>query len=179
MKPLRCAENRAEYRRARRIGLLAGAGVCALVLLFVFCVWFTAVRVEDDGMSPTLHAGDAVLFDRLSKYVAAPARGDMIACRGEGGLWLGRIVALPGETVAAQNGRLFINGVLLNESLYTSEPAPDIDEYTLPDGCYFVLPDARSDMQLDLAAMTVAALDIYGRASIRIAPAYRIGLFAE
>jgi signal peptidase I len=124
-------------------------------------------RVPSSGMEPTIHcakpnpgclgtADDHVLV-QVGKDVK---RGDIIAFQtppkatsvcGEGGIFLKRIVGLPGETVS-EDGRGFISvdGKRLSEP-YISARARALDtsfhqrQWKVPAGDYFTIGDNRSE----------------------------------
>lgn len=129
---------------------------------------------------PAVQPGDVILFDRLSKYFQTPARGDIVAfsdATGEG-MFVGRVVGLPGETVAISGGRVYVGGILLDERAYAMGALPaDLAETELPVGCFFILPDDRVDAVVDAGKLTVDASRIRGRAFVRVSPLGRIGLF--
>lgn len=176
----RVAGNQAEYRRLRLYTWLWSLFVAGVVLALLFTVWLFGVTVRDAGMAPAVQPGDVILFDRLSKYFRAPARGDIVAfsdASGEG-TFVGRVVGLPGETVAISGGRVYVGGILLDERAYAMGALPaDLVETELPVGCFFILPDDRVDAVVDAGKLTVDASRIRGRAFVRVSPLARIGLF--
>ena len=76
-------------------------------------------------MEPTLHTGDAVFVEMISVYTGNFQRGDIITidAKGMDGYTheedlIKRIVGLPGETIKIEDGNVYINGQLLDESAY-------------------------------------------------------------
>jgi signal peptidase I len=158
--------------RALGIGALGVVGgVLALpVLVFVVVVALTLVgvthlyRVPSSAMEPTLHCSrpqpgcEASHKDRIFavKYLfASPGRGDIVvfhtpsraetAC-GSGGVFIKRVVGLPGERWQEQKGRVYIDGQLLREPYITAERRDTFTQgpVRIPKGSYFVLGDNRS-----------------------------------
>jgi len=175
----RVLSNRWEYGRLRRRGFFWSLLVTALFLLALFSLLLLMVRVSDTGMSPTLKLGDVVLFDRLSHHFSMPDRGDVFALRQEGGVGLGRIIALPGETVTIQNGNVYIDGVFLRENTYVQYASLDMDSLKLGQGEFFVLPDSRGDLDLSLTAgaMVYGASELLGEARMIVSPLSSFGIF--
>lgn len=113
-----------------------------LLFLVLFGLFRTAVAdwnpVPTGSMRPTVIEGDVVLVNRLayqlklplSDVVLAawqgPERGDIVTFGSpvDGTRLLKRVVGLPGDRVALQGGRLFINGlpVPLSAAEWTEEP---------------------------------------------------------
>jgi len=66
-------------------------------------------------------------------------------------LYFGRVIGLPGDRVAVENGWVFVNGALLDESYLAHvtpslahPPGLDISEVRVDDDFLFILPDDRS-----------------------------------
>ena len=96
-----------------------------------------------ETMSPTYNNGDYLLINKFSKDFS---RGDIVVFRYEaqpGTFFIKRIIGLPGEKVEIQNGKVFINGQVLNESYYSGETAGNTS-VTVGQDQYFVLGDNRS-----------------------------------
>lgn len=90
-----------------RVLALGAAGVAALVLAGSL-LWTTAV-VAGQGMKPSLLPGDWALLRRMP---VAVGRGDVVAFRmpGEALPRVGRVIGLPGERVAIEEGRPVVDG---------------------------------------------------------------------
>ena len=134
------------------IGLLIG------ILLVVFVVQRN--DVYGSSMEPTLHTGDAVFVEMISVYTGNFSRGDIITidAKGMDGYaheenLIKRIVGLPGETIKIADGKVYINGELLDESDYlpagtmtyvgAEGQARGYDEITLGPDEYYCMGDNR------------------------------------
>lgn len=115
---------------ARRAGAVPLARYnLLLVYLFAIAAWLgeyqiygkieaavsasAALPVTAADMAPTLSPGEVVFAHRGYYAEHAPAHGEVVALRNPGDrtqIWLLRIVALPGDRVAMQDGRLMLNG---------------------------------------------------------------------
>ena len=118
-----------------------------LIVLFRAFVFQNFV-VEGSSMYPTLMQGDRLIVSRLSYIFGEPERGDIIVFQypfGPERDFVKRIIGLPGETIAIQNGQVFINGKPLSSETYVQNQS--FDNYgpiTLGDDEYFVMGDNRS-----------------------------------
>lgn len=126
--------------------ILAYALILALaVALGLFVREYVAgvSSVVGDSMYDTLMTGDKVLITRLEYALGAPERGDIaqIELADRGGLYLKRVIGLPGETVELISGAVHINGQALNEP-YAALSADDF-YIELGEDEYFVLGDNR------------------------------------
>ena len=122
------------------------------VLLVVLLCWYVSkyhyqlMLVDGQSMEPTFRDKAVVLLD---KHDEERRTGDVVYCRCEnvGRYIVKRIAAVPGDSIKAQNGVLYINGLpsvsLPDESLrasYISEA-----DTRIPDGMYFLLGDNEEE----------------------------------
>lgn len=112
-----------------------------LVLTFVYGM----ARYSEDSMSPSVKAGDVLLYYRFNKnYVAS----DVLALEYEGELQARRVVAIEGDTVDITEEGVIINGNLQIESQIYEETLPYTKGIDYPvkigAGQVFVLGDKRT-----------------------------------
>jgi signal peptidase I len=127
-----------------------------LVIWSVVCITifkFILVRIEIDGISmlPTYKDHSKDWINRMAYFRHEPQRGDVVGIRLAGihAMLLKRIIALPGETVAFENGRVLINGRILNEP-YEKLPCDwNRPPVQLNSSQYFVVGDNRTMPQQD------------------------------
>lgn len=150
MTPMGAATRRAAERRAHLMRELVE------VLLFVGIV-FLAISVtqsfapSDISMQPALQPGQHVLVNKASYFFGGPTRGEIALIANPqtpGQLLLRRVIGLPGDTVVVTATTVEVNGVSLNESVYTGiapgQPeSPVIGKWKLGANQYFVLADNR------------------------------------
>ena len=105
--------------------------------------------VDGASMEPNFHTSERVIVDRLTMLLSGPARGDVIVLDSPSNaddLLIKRVVGLPNEHVLISDGRVYINGTLLEEP-YVMEYCTYRScngEWTLGRDEYFVLGDNRS-----------------------------------
>ena len=112
-------------------------------ILFGFVIG-VAVAPNND-MSPNIKATDFLMYYRLENNYSAQ---DIVVIRKNSTLYVGRIVAVDGDTVnITDDEKLQINGSIMSETnIYTSTPRYEgFAEYplTVPKGACFVLSDMR------------------------------------
>ena len=101
------------------------------------------VAVRGWSMSPVLRDGDRVLFDRLAYERGGPERGDIVLAMHPsrpGIRIIKRLVGLPGDTVAIEGNRCWVNGERIGH--LPGEPRGDARPgRTLEPGEYFLAGD--------------------------------------
>ena len=176
------------------LAVLVGVAVATMLVLQVVGVahmW----RVPAASMEPTLRcSGGLGCTGRTTDHVLSwkyfgddPKRGDIVvfhtppaAARscGAGGVFVKRVVALPGETWEERRGRVFVNRRPLAEP-YVRPRARDartIPPRRVPNGRYFVLGDNRTASCDSRVWGPVARSAIIGKAVLRYWPPWRIGV---
>jgi signal peptidase I len=133
-------------------------------------------QIPSASMQPTLRPGDHVLVDHLQ----SPRRGDLAVFRapGSGEIVLKRIVAVGGDTVAIEDGALYVDGRRRREA-YADPRAIDsvyFGPVRVRRGTVFALGDNRADSLDSRAFGAVPRSRIVGRVVARIWPPARWSL---
>ena len=136
------------------------------LVLFVKTEVANPYRIPTSSMEPTLHCArpglgceatlsDRVLANRFIYRFRAPHRGDIVVfrapeaaarlCEG-GGVYVKRLIGLPGDRISERDGAVYVNGRKLDEPYV--DPA-DRDTRTgtfgrVPAGHYFFMGDNRT-----------------------------------
>ncbi|WP_456337614.1 signal peptidase I [Fervidibacter sacchari] len=155
-----------------------------LLLVFGFEVWllfkfmFVATMIGSSSMEPTLEKGDAVIVRRI-RFTPdnLPNRGDLVFFRDPITKkdWLvKRVIGLPGETLIIWAGRVYINGVPLDEP-YVNGIVEEYGMWQIPKDAVFVMGDNRPSSN-DSRDFGPVPLDlIEGKVVFRYFPLGRVG----
>jgi signal peptidase I len=105
--------------------------------------------IPSESMEPTLDLGDRVLVNRLVYHFREPERGDIIVFDPpveSDEPFIKRVVAIGGDTVSVQDGKLWVNGEAQTEP-YLNEPEifEDFAEVTVPEGSVWAMGDNRNN----------------------------------
>jgi len=162
-------------------GILLGALVVALVVTkFLIQAFF----IPSASMFPTLQIDDRVLVNKLSYDLHDVNRGDLVVFErppGEGGGnvkdLIKRVVAIAGDAVESRDGKLVVNGAVLEEP-YVADGAETsgVEPQTVPEGHVFVMGDNREDSRDSRFFGPLPEDLIIGRAFVKVWPVTDIGL---
>ncbi|KRQ86089.1 Signal peptidase I P [Caloramator mitchellensis] len=123
--------------------------IAAVIAFAIKGFIFDIVQVSGPSMIPTLHDNDRVAIEKISLYTKSFKRGEIIILdpgeKGRG-LYIKRLIALPGDRLQIKSGSVFINGEKVNEP-YLSEGtetyAEENIDMIIPEGFVYVLGDNR------------------------------------
>lgn len=175
--PLSPAQSREKRRQAR---FISGGMALLAVLLFALLarvIAFEGAVVISDSMKPALAKGDYVLIDHRLSLRPSWGRGDIVFFKapetwtGTGQTLVKRIVAVPGETVAIQNGILLVNGAPLKEDYLAKKPEDEVvGPRLLAEDEFFVLGDNRDYSDDSSENGPIQQSDMFGRCIMKLWP---------
>ena len=180
----------------------------ALLALLVFLAVRASLQnylVEGYSMFPTLDHGQHILvnklgyaeinMDRLTDFIpfvdaeegdvravfGGPERGDIVvfeSSAGSGNDLIKRVIGLPGERIAIVQGRVYVDGQLLDEPYITEAWSDTRPEILIPPRHYYVLGDNRNSSQDSRSGRIglVPRERIVGKALLRYWPFDSFGL---
>ena len=131
-------------------------GSLAAVFLAFVIVFSIGMRtgVIGDSMEPALYNGQEILINRVIYKLSTPKRNDVVVFLPNGNenshYYVKRVIGLPGETIQIKDGRVYINGVMLNEDEALDQMIDAgiaQNELTLAADEYFVLGDNRNSSE--------------------------------
>lgn len=124
---------------------LLAVALAAFLNLFILI----NAHVPSGSMEPTISTGALLVGDRTAYLRGEPRTGDVVLFRHQSefgrDIIIKRIIALPGQTFSMENGRVYLDGKLLDEPYITEFSTDSYPETVVPEGCYLVLGDNRLD----------------------------------
>ena len=178
----------------------------AILIVLAVKQWvINPYRIPSSSMEPTLNCArpglgclaagglfsgsDRVLACRICYELGSPKRGDivvfntppkaLIAC-GTGGVYVKRLIGLPGEIWSEKNGYVYINGKKLNEPYIKPEYRDDFTypPRKIPAGQYFMMGDNRAGSCDSRKWGTVPRANLIGKVVATYWPPSRLSIEA-
>ena len=182
---------------ARRTGfgcVLEVIETVALTLLLFFVIQgFVAqpFQVQQHSMEGTFVEGDYVLVDRLTHLWSPYSHGQIVVFQAPPSTSLHeplikRVIGVAGDTVEVRDGRVFVNGIALDEpylfkgadGVAQATIASEESRWVVPDGDLFVMGDHRQVSEDSRVFGPIPVSTIIGRAAIRYWPLSQLGIIA-
>ncbi len=157
--------------------LVLSIGVSAFIIVFLY----QPVRVEGTSMLPNLEDQDRLFINKLAFRVGEIQRGDVVVFlypHDQTKSYIKRVIALPGDRVRIDHGRVSVNGEPLRESYVPARYTDDRSqpEMTIPANQYFVMGDHRSISSDSREFGPVERRLIYGKAAFVYWPMDQAGV---
>jgi signal peptidase I len=187
-------QRRSTARVAIEWAIILAVAVVAAILIRTFVV--QPFYIPSGSMEPTLNVHDRILVNKLSYDFHSVHRGDIVVFKKPAddttpGITdlVKRVIGLPGETISASDGQVYINGRLLPEpwlprvdqgvttfpsSIPGCLPSPP-GSCKIPSGEYFMMGDNRTDSSDSRVIGPVPGSLFIGRAFVRVWPLSRLG----
>lgn len=171
----------------------------AILIVLAVKQWIVnPYRIPSPSMEPALHCArptegceghfsDRVLACRLCYRFTSPKRGDIVVFQtpplaaarcGMGGIYVKRLIGLPGETWEERNGYVYIDGRRLNEPYIQRgrRDAQTIAPIRIPKDRYFMMGDNRSASCDSRRWGTVPRANLIGKVIATYWPPLRISI---
>ncbi|KXK25820.1 MAG: Signal peptidase I S [candidate division WS6 bacterium OLB20] len=187
---------------SRIISVLQVIAVVLVVFVLLYLVILLPNQVDGQSMEPNFLDKEQLFTDKIINMVGTTGfgqaqgydygRGDVVVFPfGEISL-IKRIVAIGGDTVRIEGGRVYLNGILLDEEYidpsqkptampFSQATFPEGVDTVVPEGTYFVLGDNRPNSK-DSRFADIGFLkreQLSGRVFIRYWPPDRFGLIGR
>jgi signal peptidase I len=125
--------------------IVISAAVSILIITFLY----QPVRVEGTSMLPRLEDHDRLFINKFVYRITSIRRGDVVVFhypRDPEKSYIKRVIALPGDRISIDRGRVSVNGRVLHE-VYVPDEYRDqrsMAESVVPEDAYFMMGDHRS-----------------------------------
>jgi signal peptidase I len=157
--------------------LVISAAASILIITFLY----QPVRVEGTSMLPRLEDSDRMFINKFVYHFSAIERGDVVVFRYPRDVeksYIKRVIALPGDRLRIDRGKVLVNGKAIDEPYVPDEyrDARSMMEIVVPEGEFFMMGDHRSISSDSREFGPVERGLIYGKASFVYWPTRDAGL---
>ncbi|MDD6573278.1 MAG: signal peptidase I [Thermoflexaceae bacterium] len=146
---------------------------------FIVITFGNRYTVVGNSMNDVLYHDEVLLVDKAFYEFTNPKRFDIILFKAQGvnagKTYVKRIIALPGETIQIEDGKIYVNGMLLVNDVTDNPiltPGLASEPITLGEDEYFVLGDNRNNSE-DSRFYTIGNVkreNIIGKPWLRVYP---------
>jgi signal peptidase I len=159
----------------------------ALLLAFLIRTFIAEPRfIPSASMVPTLQLGDRLVVEKISYRWHRPERGDIAVFKVPPQLqqqgyqsdqaFIKRVIGVPGDRIAIQQGQLSVNGQPLAETYVLETPKiEDLLEVTVPPQQLFMMGDNRNNSNDSRYWGFLPVDNVIGKAVFRFFPLDRLG----
>lgn len=159
----------------------AGLLLIAWIASFLVRTYILDTRVVPTGsMLPTIQLQDRLMVDKIFFKFSSLRRGDVVVFKAppaaeESEDLVKRIIGLPGENLAVQDGKVWINNQPLSETYIKEPPNYLYGPVKIPENSYFVMGDNRNNSKDSHIWGFLPKGNITGRVWIRYWPLQHFG----
>jgi signal peptidase I len=130
--------------------------LAASIFLVIYAFVARPFQVSGESMYPTFKNNEYILTNLIGLRFGELKRGDVIVFKSPTDAdkdFIKRVMALPGDSVMVENGHVYVNGQMVNESKYLSNEVQTYggaalqegETVIVPDGEYIVMGDNRTN----------------------------------
>jgi signal peptidase I len=157
--------------------LVISVAISAFIIVFLY----QPVRVEGTSMLPMLEDQDRLFINKMAYRVGDIHQGDVVVFqypRDHTKSYIKRVIALPGDLLRIDHGRVYVNGKRLPEPYVPARYSDDRSqpEMVLPPHRYFLMGDHRSISSDSRDFGPVDRELIYGKAAFVYWPFEQVGV---
>jgi len=147
-----------EEKANKKDGFFDSLVVAVVIAMVIKGLLLQTYTIPSESMYSTLKVGDFLVLNRLEYLFSGPERGDVVVFEypiEPDKDFIKRVIGTPGDRVKMVNKQIYINGEPQNEKyrrINSQQPLPgtistkdNFDEFTVPEGKYFMMGDNRDN----------------------------------
>ncbi|HWR15579.1 MAG TPA: signal peptidase I [Terriglobales bacterium] len=155
--------------------------ISLIVSAFIIIFLYQPVKVEGTSMQPGLEDQERIFINKFVYRFGPVERGDIVVFHppepDSSKSYIKRVIGVAGDRVRIQDGRVYVNGQMLEEP-YVPEEYADLRSYPeikVPSHCYYLLGDHRTSSRDSRDFGPVDERFIYGKAVFVYWPMEKLG----
>lgn len=164
--------------RAFLVELVSTFVPAILIALLINAFMAQSTVVFGQSMEPNLRADQRLMVEKVSYRLHGPRRGDIVVLADPTGgpiPLIKRVVGLPGERITVTHGRVYVDGILLDEPYLDQVTQGEGRSWVVPPMQIFVMGDNRSNSKDSRTFGTVPLETVLGHAIFRFWPMNELG----
>lgn len=121
--------------------------IAVLVILFINIFVLQSFLVRGPSMQPTLHDDERLFVSKFIYKIRLPKTGDIVVIIPPGDptrKYIKRVIAGPGQNVAVDASKVYVNGQELNEPYIKEKTLQNYSQVVVPQDTIFVMGDNRN-----------------------------------
>jgi len=155
--------------------------ISVVVAAFIIIFLYQPVKVEGTSMLPGLTDQERIFINKFVYHLEPIERGDIVVFRyprDPAKSYIKRVIAVPGDRVRIDDGRVYVNDRRLRENYVPDDYRDDrsYSETVVPASSYFLLGDHRSSSSDSRDFGPVDRRYIYGKAVFGYWPVDKVGV---
>jgi signal peptidase I len=155
--------------------------ISVMASFFIITFLYQPVKVEGTSMQPELRDQDRLFINKFAYSFEKISRGDVVVFyypRDTQKSYIKRVIALPGDDIRIDDGRVYVNGQRVDESYVPRRfrDSRSMANMIVPPDEYFVMGDHRSISSDSRDFGPVTRKLIYGKAAFIYWPADNVGV---
>lgn len=168
------------------LDILQTVVMAVAIFMVVYLFLMRPHQVSGRSMVPNLQDGEYLLTEKVSYWRSEPKRGDVVVFSAPPTRrqdYIKRVIGVPGDQVEIKDGKVLVNGKLLDEAYLPSEFKTDQGRaiqtgrvYTLGADEYFVFGDNRGNSSDSRDFGPIKGSDIVGKAWVVYWPPQEAGV---
>lgn len=158
--------------------------VISIIIAMLITTFIRPTLVKGYSMYPTLDEYDYLIINKIPYMLHEPERGDIVVFKshlttseGKEKDLIKRVIGIPGDTIQITEGKVFVNGQLLEEDYIDGDYTTGELLLEVPEDMLFVMGDNREN-SLDSRDKKVGAVPVdtvRGKVLVRLFPFDKIG----
>lgn len=176
--PMHTAQQRRAHLMRELVETLLFVGLVFVIVQFAVKPY----RITGNNMQPQLQPDQLVVVNKAAYLFAGPSRGDVVVYVNPtdlGQQLIGRVIAVPGDTITITATQVSVNGVSLNEkyvaNVIGSGNPVIVPPTKLATDRYWIMNDSRLAEDDSRSFGTIARQNIIGKAVLVFWPASSFG----
>ena len=130
-----------------RVAMVLLFGIVLIAGLACSLLFESEFEYFGNDMEPTVMEGQVCTVSEREYLTSNPKRGEVVLFKINDSSLIRRVIGLPGETITIEDGAVYVDGTILNETYLPEGTLTESDtkEFNVPEDFYFLMGDNRTE----------------------------------